>query len=360
MSKRTVSKSLAAQLMMLAITLSGLYYVGFQVLGGSAVSGPVHLTVKAPTSGGTYPKSEVTYRGIRVGTVKEVQTFPDHVEVEIVVGEDADIPEDTEVALTYLSPIGENLVEFRPRSSGPPYLEDGDVIEGSDVSMAEQFSETLTMANKLLTDINPDDIRTLVDEAAIAFDGNSLDLAGILDDGDQVLANLEKLSPKIERILRNSRRPLATLNAQAPNLTRFARAAAQISAQMKASSGDIGSLIDDGLVTTRVVNQLLDRYSDEFNELMATTAVLVGRLSPHFPGLRALLQAYPAAMRTMVEVLGGAQVNAVGVPNGPRLCNYDQKRRDPWDIRNLPLYNNSACPNPDGTLERGWQNANGG
>ncbi|HWU22086.1 MAG TPA: MlaD family protein [Nocardioides sp.] len=360
MSGRKMRKSLLAQLMMFALTVTGLYYVGFHVLGGSSTTGSMHLTIVAPTSGGLYPKSEVTYRGVRVGTVAQVIPRATEVEIHLNVDPGADIPADTAARLTYLSPIGEQMVEFRPRRTGPPYLTDGDVITGKDVTIAAPFSDTIVRANDLLSSIRPRDLHTIVDESYAAFNGHGTDLARTIDDSGRMLDAMATLGPRIRRLLLDSRRPLATLNGQAGNLRRFSGAAAQVTRQLRASRRDVVGLIDNGVTTTDALHGFLHANGPALTRAVAALVPTWQVLSISLPALRALLPAFPAAMGALAAVLRQGSVNAIAIAQGPVLCSYDQKRRSPYDIRHLPLYDNSACPRPRGSLERGWQNAGRG
>jgi phospholipid/cholesterol/gamma-HCH transport system substrate-binding protein len=360
MSRRTLRKSLLAQLMMFALTISGLYYVGVNVLGQTSATGSIHVKIVAPTSGGMYPKSEVTYRGVRVGTVTRVTPLTDRVEIDVDLKSDARVPADTHVRMTYLSPIGEQMVEFRPLAAGPPYLTEGAVLKGDKVTTSAPFSKTLVLANDVLTKIQPDDLHTIVDESYQAFNGRALDMSQTIDDSDQILANMEVLTPRIHKLLEDSRRPLATLNNQTTNLKQFADAAAQVMQQVRASRRDLIGLIDDGLATTKAVDRFLAGNGPEMTRALNLMMPTLKVISAEFPSLRALLSEYPRAMASLTAVLRHGYVDAIAVVQGATLCRYDQKRRDPWDTRELPIYNNSACPNPNGTLERGWQNAGRG
>lgn len=355
MSRRTLRKSLLAQLMMFVLTISGLYYVGFRVLGGTSTHGPLHVRIVAPTSGGLYPKSEVTYRGVRVGTVTAVTPTVDGVDIELAISPDADVPADTLAKLTYLSPIGEQMVEFRPRTAGPPYLADGDTIQGNDISIAAPFSDTLVRADNLLSSLKPADLRTVVNESYKAFNGHGTDLSQTIHDSDRILTAMDSLGPRIRQLLIDSRTPLASLNKQAPNLRRFASSASLVSKQLRESRHDLLGLIDNGVTTTTVMRRFLKTTGPTMTRAMRALVPTLQTLSDSFPALRMLLPAYPVAMGALAAVLQHGYVDAIAILNGPDLCSYDQKRRTPYDIRHLPTYNNSACPRPNGTLARGWQ-----
>lgn len=93
--------------------------------------GQYRVTVELPEAGGLYPRSNVTYRGVEVGTVKSVHLTNTGVAAVLSLNSDVKIPADVEAEVHSVSSVGEQYVQLLPRSGQGPSLKDGDVIPSS-------------------------------------------------------------------------------------------------------------------------------------------------------------------------------------------------------------------------------------
>src|SRR5437899_7419656 len=103
--------TLLANVAVLMVLLVGIYHVGFNVLGLQIARQPYGVTVQLPTSGGLYPRSEVTYRGKLVGTVSNIKVVADGVVANLSIDENTRIPADLDAVVSDLSPAGEQFVD---------------------------------------------------------------------------------------------------------------------------------------------------------------------------------------------------------------------------------------------------------
>src|SRR5262249_14774582 len=107
--------NLLANLAVLLVLVVGVYYVGFNILRLQLARNPFTVSMQLPTSGGLYPRSEVTYRGKLVGQVSEIKLVPNGVVAPLKIDEGERIPADLDAAVADLSPAGEQFVDLRPR-----------------------------------------------------------------------------------------------------------------------------------------------------------------------------------------------------------------------------------------------------
>src|SRR5215213_1986788 len=91
----------AALAAVLVLTLVHIYK---NVLGGSVGARPLHVAVALEETGGLFVGSGVTYRGVRVGSVKDIDLVGDHVEAGISLNPGSEVPSDTAAAVRSLSP----------------------------------------------------------------------------------------------------------------------------------------------------------------------------------------------------------------------------------------------------------------
>ncbi|MDT5016046.1 MAG: phospholipid/cholesterol/gamma-HCH transport system substrate-binding protein, partial [Mycobacterium sp.] len=163
-----------------AVALAGVGVMFFPVLDLQAKwfgIGRYTVTVQLPQAGGLYERGNVTYRGYNVGQVKSVQLTDNGVEAKISLDSDIKIPSDLNAEVHSVSAIGEQYIDLLPRSADAPPLKNGDVIPRDRTTVPPNISSLVDAANKGLQAIPRDDLKTVVDEAYIAFGGLGPELA---------------------------------------------------------------------------------------------------------------------------------------------------------------------------------------
>src|ERR1700687_6185804 len=84
-----------------------------------------HITVKLvlPAAGGLYRFSNVTYRGVQVGKVTDVEVIAGkRAEAMLSLDSSSKIPADLVAQVRSVSAVGEQYVDLQPHDESPPYL----------------------------------------------------------------------------------------------------------------------------------------------------------------------------------------------------------------------------------------------
>ena len=134
------------------------------------------VTVSLPASGGLYVGSEADYRGYRVGEVEDMLPTARGVDVIVKLEEWAEVPKSSEIEVASTSAVGEQYLNFVPQSSQGPYLQDGERVRGSGVSLPPSTDEMLTTLAAFVASVDPDDLNTVVTELGTMFRGNAQNL----------------------------------------------------------------------------------------------------------------------------------------------------------------------------------------
>jgi len=129
------------------------------------------VTVDLPASGGLYPTANVSYRGTDVGQVTDVQVTDTGVRAVLSLKSDVQVPSNSEAEVHSRSAIGEQYLDFVPKSDGSRPLKDGDVIATADTRIPPDIATLLDAANTAITAIPPDNLKTLIDEGNTAVAG---------------------------------------------------------------------------------------------------------------------------------------------------------------------------------------------
>ncbi len=91
------------------------------------------------------------------------------------------IPSDVLAVVANKSAIGEQFVDLQPRANSGPYLATGSKINLENTRIPIDTTTLLIDFNALISSVNTDSVRTVVDELGQAFESTGPDLGKILD-----------------------------------------------------------------------------------------------------------------------------------------------------------------------------------
>src|ERR687895_1996635 len=133
-----------------------------------------------PDAGGVFTNQEVTYRGLTVGKVGEMEVVDKGVRIELQIGEETKVPKEaTQARVMFKSAVGEQFVDLLPGGSGAPYFEDGDEIPLEQTSIPVSTQELLSTLEAVLRGVPPEDLKGAVDALGIGLTGRGPDIATI-------------------------------------------------------------------------------------------------------------------------------------------------------------------------------------
>ncbi|QDQ96835.1 MCE family protein [Tomitella fengzijianii] len=335
------------------------------------------ITVDLPSSGGLYENANVTYRGSNVGRVKSVDLTRDGVKARLSVDGDARIPVDTEVAVRSVSAIGEQYVEFLPRTDEGPYLGDGAEIPEERVSMPVDIGPILDKADALLSTVPRDKLTSLVDETFTAFEGVGPDLRRLIESSKTLIQDAQDSSDATKSLLAELGPLLDTQVISGDDLKSWVRDLAAFTGQVRANDPQVRSVLDNAPDTLREAQQTFQDVQDTLPLLMAN-AVTLGKVTYTYnDSIQQMLVVYPALMSALQTVTTYASNHGNKLPldfhlelNEPPACTVGylapDQRRPPNEVsvpvtpdgiycklpQDSPIAvrgaRNSPCPNQPG------------
>ncbi|TLQ42933.1 MCE family protein [Streptomyces marianii] len=366
MITRTVRIQLAA---FAAVTAVGVSYVGARYTGLVDAVLDRGYTVRADLadSGGVFRGAEVTYRGVPVGRVGELGlTGRDGVSVDLDIEDGARIPADTVAVVANRSAVGEQYVDLQPRSTGGPYLREGDVIARADTRVPLPTTDVVLSLDRLVNSVGREDLRITVDELGKAFAGTGPELSRLVDSGNSLVESASESLPQTIALIEDSRKVLGTQAEQGSAIRSFSRDLAALTAELKSSDGDIRRLVGSGAPAAQEVDSLLSETRPHLpvllGNLISGGQITVARL----PGVEQALVTFPVVVAgswTVIPGDGTTHFGMVANADDPPACRqgYGTQRRDPSDTRERPANTAARCTAPRGgpTSVRGAQNAPG-
>jgi phospholipid/cholesterol/gamma-HCH transport system substrate-binding protein len=351
------------------ITLLGVSYVGARYARLDRVFVDDSYTVVAhfAESGGIFAGGEVSYRGVKVGQVSELELTDAGVDVHLAIDKDQDrIPADTLAVVGNRSAVGEQYVELQPQVDDGPYLDDG-------AEIAQQDTRTPIATEKLLGDLSTtvasvdrDALQTTVAELGDAFEGTGPDLQRIIDTGNSFIETANDNFDVTTALIRDSNTVLQTQVDTAGSLRTFASRLKLFSGSLAASDPSLNRLLDNGSAAANQLRTFLEdngvELGDLINNLVTTGEVTVANL----PGIEQLLVVYPYVVEGGFTVVSkspdtglyDAHFGLILTTQEACTKGYESTdRRSPQDGSNRPMNEQAGCTAPASeTNARGPQN----
>lgn len=276
------------------------------------------LTVKLelPETGGLYRFSNVTYNGVQVGKVTDVDLTDTGARATLSLNRSPKIPADLEANVLSVSAVGEQYVDLRPRTMDGPYLQNGSVISGSDnVSVPQPTGPMLDRLSDLVDSIPEGRISDLLDETYQAFDGAGYDFKSLMDSAARLSADSNGVAAELKQLIDDGE-PLLDSQVQTTDALRvWSRSLAGITSQVVANDPQIRTLLQNG-------PGFADEVSALFSDLKPTLPVLLANLSTvsqilmvYNPAIEQILVLAPNYLAQQ-QSFGLPSKNAPGLPQG--------------------------------------------
>ncbi len=194
-----------AQILLILIVIVGALIVGRQIVTGSMFSRAYTVTVDLPGAAGLHQHSDVAYRGQHIGTVDAVDLTATGVRATLAINSGVKLPTDTEIVVANLSAVGEQYVDFRPRTDSGPFILAGAKLRAGEEALPLPTYQLLAHVQKLLGRIDVKDIRTISREMSAIFDNEDVDVAALAAEMGDTLDLLEQLTPDVITALQQGR-----------------------------------------------------------------------------------------------------------------------------------------------------------
>ncbi|MFD7710744.1 MCE family protein [Streptomyces sp. NPDC059785] len=364
--------TLAVRLKNLAFLVIAVLVLGFVGIRyadlGRYVGVADHYTVdvELPRTGGLFTHADVTYRGVSVGRVGDIDLTADGVVAHLHIKKSAPrIPADTRAVVAGLSAVGEQYIDLRPESDKGPYLAQGARIELPDTEVPAPVTDVLSSVNDLTESVPLEDLRTVVDEFGKTFEGHGDDLQVLLDNGSEFIEAADRNLPSTTLLITDGETVLRTQAEEADAIKGFADGATELAATLKGSDTDLRRLLtvtpDAATQVSGLLRDLDPSLGVVLANLLTTSEVAVTRQR----GIEELLVKYPAAVSAGATAVDGGKMK-LGLAVTffkPLPCTdgYGGTRyRDGLDLGTAPALNTGAsctAPASSGINVRGSANA---
>lgn len=285
-----------------AVAIMAIHYLDLPNMWFGA--GHYRVTVELPEAAGLYKNANVSYRGVDIGRVEDVRLAPHGVEAVLSLNSDITIPADLVAQVHSQTAIGEQFIEFLPRSATGPMLKNGAVIPADRTTVPPDINAVLTATNKGLLAIPHDDLKVALDESYTAIGGLGPELSRIVTGTTTLAADARRNLDGLTTLIDGSKPLLDTQTDTSGAIQQWAANLADLTGQLRDHNDAVKGILNKGPAGFDEVRQLLDRLKPSL-PIMLTNLVSLERVAITYqPALEQILVLLPRD----VEMLQAAQL----------------------------------------------------
>jgi phospholipid/cholesterol/gamma-HCH transport system substrate-binding protein len=281
--------------------------------------GRMKVVVELPGTGGLYQFSNVTYRGVQIGKVTEVNPTRGGAEATLSLDTSHDIPADVHAEVRSVSAVGEQYLDLIPQGTSPkppgPRLRNGSVIPRDNTTIPQAVGPMLDEVSTLLDSVPKERISDLLDESFKGLNGSGFDIGSLIDSGAKVVGESNAAADQMRSLIDDSRPLLDGQQQSIDDIRTWAGSLARITERVADNDAHMRTILE-------VAPGTADEASALFNQVKPTLPVLlanmttVGQVAVTYHAsieqLLVLLPPYVAATQTV----GVARNNPTGMSMG--------------------------------------------
>ncbi|QUR65935.1 MCE family protein [Mycobacterium spongiae] len=332
-----------------AIIVLGWYYLRIPSLVGI---GQYTLKADLPASGGLYPTSNVTYRGITIGKVTAVEPTEQGAQVTMSIASNYKIPVDASANVHSVSAVGEQYIDLVSTGNPGKYFSSGQTITKGTVP--SEIGPALDNSNRGLAALPKEKIGSLLDETAQAVGGLGPALQRLVDSTQALVGDFKTNIQDVNDIIENSGPILDSQVSTGSEIERWARKLNSLAAQTAARDQDVSHVLSQAAPTADEVAAVFSDVSDSLPQTLANLEVVFDLAKRYNAGLEQLLVFLPQGSSIGQTVLtsfpGEASLPLAPTINYPPPCLTGflpaSEWRSPADTSPRPLPKGTYCKIP--------------
>jgi phospholipid/cholesterol/gamma-HCH transport system substrate-binding protein len=282
------------QLIVFAIlTVSSVFLLGLYYLQVPSLVGIGRYTLKAelPASGGLYPTANVTYRGVTIGRVTDVEPTEQGARATMSVDSRYKIPIDATANVHSVSAVGEQYLDLESTGNPGKYFSDGQTIAKGTVP--SEIGPALDTANRGLAALPADKIPELLDETAQSVGGLGPALQRLVDATQAIVGDFKNQITDVNDIIQHSGPVLDSQVNSGSAIERWARNLNTLSAQTAQNDQHVRSILSQAAPTADQVNEIFSEVRESLPQTLANLEVVFELLKRYHTGLEQVLVFLP-------------------------------------------------------------------
>ncbi len=224
-----------------------------------ALRKPFTVRAEFASSPGLRQDLEVSYLGVRVGSVDTVKLEHGKVVVDMHMDRGVEVPSNVKAAVLRKSAVGEPYIEMEPGDGqAGRILRQGDVIPLSRTSVTVDYKQLFDGFGNLLKAVDPKDANTVLHELAVGLSGRDTTLRDLIGDAHQLTGTLADNAEVLDELSVQLTRLTEILADGGPELANGLDGLAAFSTELSGQRKNLDSVLDRGPQFLTNVRALMD------------------------------------------------------------------------------------------------------
>jgi phospholipid/cholesterol/gamma-HCH transport system substrate-binding protein len=275
-------------LTLIALVVLGWYYLRLPSLAGI---GQYKLYADLPASGGLYKTANVTYRGIQIGKVTDVQPTERGVQATMSIDDRYKIPVNAVANVHSVSAVGEQYLDLVSAGNVTQYLAGGQTIHQGTVP--DEVGPALDSANRGLAVLPKEKIDTLLSEASQAVGGLGPALQRLVDSTTNVAQDFKDNLQPVNDIIGHSGPILNSQVSSGDAIEAWAANLNVIGAQVAEQDAALRSGLQQAAPTADQLNAVFSGVQDSLPQTLANLEIVIDMLKRYHKGVEQALVYFP-------------------------------------------------------------------
>lgn len=279
---------LFAILTVISLTVLGVYYLQIPSLVGI---GRYSLKAELSATGGLYPTANVTYRGIAIGKVTDVEPTATGAEATMSIDSRYKIPIDSAANVHSVSAVGEQYLDLVSSGNPGKYLAPGQTITKSKIPI--EIGPALDSVKRGLAALPKEKIGSLLDETAQAVGGLGPALQRLVSSTQAIVDAFKTNITDVNDIIQNSG-PILDSQVKSDNaIERWVHNLNVLAAQSARQDQHLKSILSQAAPTADEVNTVFSDVRDSLPQTLANFEILIDMLKRYHHGVEQMLVFLP-------------------------------------------------------------------
>ncbi|ETW24855.1 virulence factor Mce family protein [Mycobacterium gastri] len=275
-------------LTVVSLLVLGVYYLRIPSLAGI---GRYTLKAELPASGGLYPTANVTYRGVTIGKVTDVEPTPTGAEATMSIDSRYKIPIDASANVHSVSAVGEQYLDLVSTGNPGKVFSPGQTITKGTVP--SEIGPALDTANRGLQVLPADKIPVLLDETAQAVGGLGPALQRLVDATQAIVGDFRTQIKDVDDIIEHSGPVIDSQVRSGDAIERWAHNLNTLAAQTAQRDQNVKSILSQAAPTADQLNEVFTDVRDSLPQTLANLEVVFDLLKRYHKGVEQVLVFLP-------------------------------------------------------------------
>jgi phospholipid/cholesterol/gamma-HCH transport system substrate-binding protein len=336
----------------IALVVLGWYYLRIPTLMGI---GQYTLKADLPASGGLYATANVTYRGVTIGKVTDVEPTEQGAVATMRIASGYKIPADATANVHSVSAVGEQYLDLVSPGNPGKFFAPGETIRKSTVP--SEIGPALDTANRGLEVLPKNKIGQLLDETAQAVGGLGPSLQRLVDSTQAIAGDFKTNISDVNDIIANSGPILDSQVNSGDAIERWARRLNVLATQTAQNDQQLKNILTQAPPTADQLNAVFGDVRESLPQTLANLAIVTDMLKRYHSGVEQLLVLLPQAGAIIQTVTsnfpGWISIDLAANINLPQPCLTGfvpaPDWRSPADTSLAPLPSGTYCKIPRDT-----------